>query len=104
MVPSPHSVSLRREELFPRPALHAPLREQGAQRGGLDRLVENVDAGRARFFAHVSGAVGGNQNRRQIAAVAAAQFADGADAVGTLEVVVNQEAVGLDTAALDRSQ
>ena len=49
-------------------ALHAPLRDQRAQRRGLDRLVEHLDAGGAGLLAHARRAVGGDQDRRQVGA------------------------------------
>ena len=47
---------------------HAPLRQQRAQRRRLDRLVQHLDALRARLLAHRRRAVGGDQDRRQVAA------------------------------------
>ena len=64
-----------------RHALHPPLRDQRAQRGGLERLVQHLDVARARFLAHQRRAVGGDQDRRQVGAEAPAQRRDRLDAV-----------------------
>ena len=84
----------RRDLLRRRHPLHAPLREQRAQRRRLDRLVEHLDAVGARLLAHVRAAVGGDQDRGQVGAEAVAQRGDRRDAVAVVEVIVDQQAVG----------
>ena len=61
--------------LLRRDALHPPLREQRAKRGRLDRLVQHLDAFGAGLVAHRQRAVGGDQDRRQVAASAGASSA-----------------------------
>ena len=51
-------------KLLGRHPLHAPLRDQRAQRGRLERLVQQMRAFGARFLAHGRRAVGGDQDRR----------------------------------------
>jgi tRNA(Ile)-lysidine synthetase-like protein len=71
---------------------HAPLRQQRAQRGGLDRLVQQLNAFGTRLFAHAGAAVGGDQDRRQVTA-APAQRHDRLDAIATVEVVIDQQSI-----------
>ena len=61
----------RVNRLLRRDALHPPLRHQRAQRRRLDRLVEHMHAFGARLLAHMRRAVGGDQDRRDVAARAA---------------------------------
>ena len=67
--------------------------EQRAQGGRLERLVEHLDAVRARFLAHVRAAVGGDQDGGEIGAEAPAQLGDRLDAVALVEMVIDQQAV-----------
>ena len=80
------SLLLRRHHL-----LRAPLPEHGAQRGRLHRLVQHRNVLLARRGAHVRAAVGGDQDRRNVLAEAAADVADRGDAVAAVEVVVDQQ-------------
>ena len=80
------SVSLRRH------ALHAELRQPGAQGCGLYRLVENLDALRTGLVADVRAAVGGDEDGGQIRAETAAQLRDCRNPVTAVEVIVDQKA------------
>ena len=74
--------------------LHAPLRQQRAQRRRLDRLVEHLHVLASRASSRTAGdAVGGDQDGRQIGAEAPAQRGDGIDAVAVVEMIVDQQAV-----------
>ena len=87
------AVAARRVLLRRRHAQHAPLREQRAQRRRLERLVQHLDALRARLLAHRRRAVGGDQDRRQVAAEARAQRAIASMPLPLVEMVVDQQPV-----------
>ena len=89
----PELRSLRRGD-----PLHPPLRHQRAQRRGLERLAQHLNVVLARLVAHVRRAVGGDQDRRQVGAEPAAQLDDGVDAVAVVEMIIDQQAVGRDSA------
>src|SRR5438445_13702729 len=79
--PTTDWISLRRHHL-----LRPPLPEQGAQRGRLQRLVQHRDLLVARGGLHGGAAIGGDQDRGDGVAEAAAKVADGGDAVAAAEV------------------
>src|ERR1700728_344132 len=55
-------------------------------------------------IADVRGAVGGDEDRRQVAIEAPAQLRDGDDAVGAVEMIIDEKPVRLETASLHRGE
>ncbi len=65
---------------------------------GFTGLLSTMHAVGAGFLAHMARAVGGDQDRRDMTAEAAAQFGDGGNAVAAVEVIVDQKPVRLEAA------
>src|SRR5205807_2453395 len=89
--------SLRRHHL-----LRAPLTEQSAERRRLHRLVEHRDVFIPRGQLDGGAAVGGDQDRRDGVAEAAADVADGGNAVAAVEMIVDQQAGDAAAGGFDR--
>ena len=70
------------------------MRQQGAQRGGLDRLVEQANPTLLGLFAHLGRAIRRHEGRRQIGAVIGAQPDDGGEAIEFVEVKIGDDHVG----------
>ena len=66
LIEVPRLADPRTRLLRRRDPLHAPLCQQRAQCGRLDRLVEHLNVVGARLLAHVRAAIGGDQDGREI--------------------------------------